>query len=239
MQEKYGSDSFTVVGLALDAEGIAPAKIYYEKFGVTFPALVDPDYATGFGAVPKTIFIDEHGVVLNARNWESQLEKMGETLPVPKSVRAKWTPAGARLDSAAIASLAEQNRRVPNDLSIATQLGSRYLALGLRSEAQSVLRRAVDAHDAKSIAQDKDEQSQLLGQAYFQLSRACEGDREQQVKYATLSFYVAPTIGFGKQIARIIAPDKFDGRPTGDFDNRFREGTLRRLVGERKDWLEN
>ena len=75
--EKYGSEEFTVVGLALDAEGIAPAKLYYEKFGVTFPSLVDPDYATGFGAVPKTFFVDElFGCVL--RGWRHLPNSFGD-----------------------------------------------------------------------------------------------------------------------------------------------------------------
>jgi hypothetical protein len=201
--------------------------------------LVDPDYATRFAAVPKTIFVDEYGVVLNARNWEAQLEQLDAPRPVPEGIRSQWTPVGARLDSVAIAALAQLNRKNPDDLRVATRLGSRYLALGLQSEAQAVLRRAIESYDPKVIAQKESDISTLLGQAYFQLSRACEGDRQQQVKYATLSYFVAPTIGYGKQIARIIDPKKFDGRPQGDFDNRFREGTLRRLVSERQAWLSN
>ena len=57
------------------------------------------------------------------------------------------------------------------------------------------------------------------------------------MRHATTSFYLHPTIGFGKQISRIIAPEKFDGRPKGDFDNDFREGTLKRLQAEREAWL--
>ena len=55
-----------------------------------------------------------------------------------------------------------------------------------------------------------------------------------QVHHATLSFYLNPTVGFGKQIARIIAPEKFDGQPDGLFDNTFREATLRRLRQQRR-----
>lgn len=66
--EQYRRMGFNVVGIALDAEGIAPAKLYYERFGVTFPALVDPNYVTGFGAVPKTFLVDEHGVVRELEN---------------------------------------------------------------------------------------------------------------------------------------------------------------------------
>ena len=49
---------------------------------------------------------------------------------------------------------------------------------------------------------------QWSGEAVF---GAFEGDRDSQVRHATISFYLSPTIGFGKQIARIIAPEKFDG----------------------------
>ncbi|MBI2480601.1 MAG: hypothetical protein HYV60_18845, partial [Planctomycetia bacterium] len=81
--------------------------------------------------------------------------------------------------------------------------------------------------------------ARLLGQAYFQLSRSHAGDREAQVRFASLSFYLNPSVGFGKQIARIISPEKFDGRPDGDFDNTSREATLQRLSEERKAWLAN
>ncbi len=226
-----------MVGLALDAEGIAPAKRYYDQFGVTFPSLVDPDYATRFGAVPKTFFVDEHGVVLELKDWQRRLPTLGATRPVTDEVRAKWSDPAARLDAAELARLTEANSRNPDDLHLATQLGSRFVALGLHDEARTILRRAVAKYDEKAAARGGGEQARLLGQAHFQLARTFTGDRQSQVRHATLSYYLNPTIGFGKQIARIIAPEKFDGRPAGDFDNRFREGTLRRLVKERASWL--
>jgi len=235
--EKYGSDSFTVVGLALDAEGIASAKIYYDRFGVTFPALVDSDCATQFDAVPKTFFINEHGVVQSARNWEQQLEQLTDVRPVSDEVRSQWSPPGARLSGAAISKLSVASSKKPQDLGMATQLASRYAALGLHSQARRVLFRAVQQHDARSTARSDGQQSKLLGQAYFQLSRSCVGDQQKQVEYATQSFYLNPTVGLGKQIARIIAPERFDGRPAGDFDNTFREATLSRLKSERAEWL--
>jgi len=227
-----------IVGLALDAEGIAPAKRYYDRFGVTFPALVDPDYATRFGAVPKTFFVDEHGVVLELENWQQRLSKLGPPRLVSKEIRAQWTDPTKRLDAVQLARLTEANEENSHDLALSTQLGSRYLALGLRDEARAVLLRAITPYQAKDIARAGGEQARLLGQAYFQLARAFEGDRDAQVRHATHSYYLNPSIGFGKQIARIISPDKFDGRPNGDFDNRFREATLSRLVRERKAWLD-
>ena len=103
--EKYRSDRFTVVGLALDIEGIPPAKRYYEKHGVTFPSLVDPNYATRFAAVPKTFFVDEFGVVQNPIHWERDLARLPPPRPVPDKVRRQWSETGQRLDSAAVAQL--------------------------------------------------------------------------------------------------------------------------------------
>ena len=123
------------------------------------------------------------------------------------------------------------------DLAIATELASRYLELKLHKEARTVLNTAIAGHQPRKVAKSDDAaKKRLLGQAYFQLARASVGNRKKQVEYATLSFYLNPSIGFGKQIARIIAPEKFD-RSDGRFDNRFREGTLRRLSRERRDWL--
>lgn len=235
--EKYGSEEFTVVGLALDAEGIGPAKLYYEKHGVRFPSLVDPDYATQFGAVPKTFFVNELGVVGDLKSWEQQLSKLGETQPVTKAIRSQWSEPASRLDSAVLANLVEANSGTPKDLAIATQLASRYLALGLHSEARTVLERAVEPYDVKAVARQGGSPARLLGQAYFQLMRCHEGDRASQVRYATISYNLNPSVGFAKQIARIIAPDKFDKRPSGRLDNPFREATYQRLKRERAAWL--
>ncbi len=231
---------FTVVGIALDVEGIAPAKLYYQEFGVTFPALVDPNYATEFGAVPKTFFVNEHGVVQELANWQQRLKPASQLKPVTDEIRGQWTQPGQRLDSASIANLVEKHETDESDVSTAVELASRYLDLNLKAEAISVLQSTLKHFSPRDVARSEDRNSsRLLGHAYLQLARACEGDRDAQVKNATISFYLNPTVGFGKQIARIIAPSKFDGRPRGDFDNRFRESTLRRLRQERREWLAN
>lgn len=237
--ERYQDLGFTVVGLALDVEGVGPAKRYYEKYGVTFPALVDPNYATGFGAVPKTFFINELGVVQETRGWQDLLPNADPLQPVNPRIREQWTAAGKRLDPASIGMLARRHRAAPSDLSVAVELASRYLDLQLFAEAREVVARAVSQYRARGVARSGDSrQAKLLGQAYLQLARASVDDREAQIKHATVSFYLHPTVGFGKQIARIIAPEKFDNRPGGGFDNDFREGTLRRLRKERRNWLD-
>jgi len=235
--EKYASEGFTIVGIALDAEGIAPAKLYYDKYGVTFHALVDPNYATGFGVVPLTFFADEHGVVQERRGWEKRIKPAGDLKPVTQSIRDQWTTPGERLDPSQIAEFVARHEANRADLTATVELASRYLDLNLISEARDVLRETIGRYDAKQVSLSGDPaEAKLLAQAYFQLSRASVGNRDDQVEFATLSFYLSPTVGFGKQISRIIAPEKFDGRPAGDFDNVFREGTLRRLVKERKKW---
>jgi hypothetical protein len=177
--------------------------------------------------------------VLELKNWQQRLPELGMTRPVTAEIRAQWSDPGARLDATELARLTEANSRDQRDLAVAIQLGSRYSALGLYQEARVVLQRAVEYYNTKAIAQAGGAESQRLGQAHFQLARAFEGDRDGQVRHATLSFYLNPSIGFGKQIARIISPEKFDGRPKGDFDNRFREATRRRLFQERKAWLDD
>lgn len=236
--ETYRDRGFTVVGIALDAEGIAPAKLYYEQHGVTFPALVDPNYATGFGAVPKTFFVDEHGVVQPLNGWQQRLKPAEKLRPVTDAIRGQWSTPGERLDSQAIAALVAKYRAEPADLATSVELASRYLELNLTQEATAVLDNTLTHYEPKEVARGADAETQsLLAKAYFQRSRAAVNDREDQVRYASLSFYLSPTVGYGKQIARIIDPGKFDHRPGGDFDNRFREGTLRRLQRERVEWL--
>ncbi len=238
--EQYGDADFTVVGIALDTEGIGPAKIYYDEFGVTFPALVDPNYATAFTAVPKTFFIDERGIVQPLDKWEQKLMSKHQAAQVTDEIRSQWSSPEARFDPQAIARLAHTLEGQTNNLAVAVDLASRYLDLKLAREAANVLRPIIRQSDPHKVARSQDSQlSQLLGQAYFQLSRASAGNRDDQVSYATLSFYLNPSVGYGKQIARIIAPEKFDYRPQGDFDNQFREATLRRLRDEREAWLED
>lgn len=235
--EQYRSEDFTVVGLALDAEGIAPAKLYYEKFGIEFPSLVDPNYATQFGVIPKTFFVNEHGVVQDLRGWESRLSKLGKPRPVTKEIASQWSRPASRLDSDVLSALVQALVKRPDDLEVATQLGSRYLALGLFDESRAVLQRVVKGYDAKAIARDGGSKSRLLGQAYLQLLRSCPDDREAQIQYATISYYVNPTIGFAKQITRIIDPTKFDHRGERGLDNDFREGAYQQLRRQRAAWL--
>ena len=237
--EQFGGEEFTVVGLALDAEGVGPAKEYYDKFGVTFPSLVDPNYATKFGAVPKTFFIDELGVVMAAKGWESKLPELGPLKPVSEKIRQQFSDSQSRLAADAVAALARQNASAPKDLNIATQLASRYNQLGLHAEAFRTVETAVMGIDLRKAVVSNDGSAALLSQAYLQLARSCVDDRNLQVEHATTSFYLNPTVGFGKQIARIISPEKFDGRPDGSFDNTFREETLRRLKTQRDQWLKD
>lgn len=235
--QKYRSRGFTIVGVALDAEGAAPPKLYYEKYGVTFPALIDPNFATRIEAAPMTFFVDEHGVVQPLENWEQRIKAPEELRPVTRQIRRQWTKSGRRVEPAAMAELVARYRAAPNNLAAAAELASRYLDLQLASEARHVLETAVSNYDARAVANSGDPATtRLLAQAYFQLARASD-NREAAVRCATLSYYLNPFIGLGKQIARMIAPDKFDGRPDGNFDSQFRQATLDRLARDRELWL--
>lgn len=235
--EQYKNDGFTVVGIALEAEGIEPARIYYEKHGVRFPSLVDPNYATRFQGVPKRFFVNELGVVQPFENWESHLKEPRS--PVTESVREQWSDPQSRLNARRIARLMDAHRSDPADLAVAVDLGSRLIDRGRFEQARRVLDASTAGRRPKAVARSGDDATRrLLGQAYFQLSRATSGDRAKQVEFATLAFYLDPSVGLGKQIARIMAPEKFDGRPGGDFDNAFREGTLARLRQQRREWLD-
>ncbi len=117
--EKLGSDGFTIVAIAMDVEGVEPAKRYYEKYGVKFHALVDPNYATRFGYVPWTFFVDEHGVVQDSKDWQSRIKPKDQLKPVTPAVRAKFTSAKDRLQADAIAELARKHQALATDLSVA------------------------------------------------------------------------------------------------------------------------
>lgn len=235
--EKYGSDSFTVVAIAMDVEGVDPAKRYYEKHGVTFHALVDPNYATRFAYVPWTFFVDEHGVVQNNRNWQSKIKNRSQLKQVTPDIRRKFAPPADRLSAGAISLLVKRLEKAPADVAAAAELGSRYLLLSQHESAKRVLSSAIGHFDPQQLARSSDKKTQKsLSDAYLQLSRASRGDRAKQVESATLAYFLNPSVGLGKQIARVIAPEKFD-RPDGRFDNAFREGTLKRLRAERKSWL--
>ncbi len=237
--KEYEDQGFTVVGIALDVEGVEPAKRYYDKHGVTFPALVDPNYATGFGVVPLTFFVDEHGVVQPLKNWEKRIQANQPRRPVSDQIRQQWTTPGQRLAPDRLVRLARRHAEEPQNLQVAVELASRYLDLQLSAEAASVLRPTLDLYKPLEVAKGgKPGQTRLLGQAYLQMARATVENRDDQVHYATLAYYLNPSIGFAKQISRIIAPEKFDRRPGGGFDNRFREATRRRLQQERRRWLQ-
>ena len=121
--EKHKNDGFTVVGIAMDAEGIAPAKKYYDKYGVKFHALVDPNYALGFPAIPHTFFVNEHGKVLEQKaseNWAEYIQPAKELLPVTDETRKQWRPVGEGLNAGALSALVDRAANNPSDLAAVT-----------------------------------------------------------------------------------------------------------------------
>ncbi|MEM7394913.1 MAG: hypothetical protein AAF492_21485, partial [Verrucomicrobiota bacterium] len=226
-----------VVGIAMDLEGIEPAKKYYERFGVTFHALVDPNFATRFSYVPWTFFVNEHGVVQKTKNWENRLKPATELQPVTEAIRNQWTGRGERQDPKTLAAYVERLKKDPADLAAAVDLGSRYLDTGRLLEARRMLKTAVAQHDAAQVdKKGSAEQKELLAAAWFQLARTWNDDREKQVEAAKMAYNLKPTIGLAKQITRIIDPDKFDKTPNGRLDNTYRNAKAREIKNEREAW---
>lgn len=234
--EEHGSDEFTVVGIAMDSEGVAPAKKQYDRFGVTFPALVDPNYATRFEFVPWLFFVDEHGVVQDG-DWAEEIKKMGAIKPVTDAIRSQWTAKSDRNSLESLAALVLKHEAAPDDLAIASELASRYVALDRLEEARNLLRPLVKKYDELEIARSGDRVQQIaLADAYIQLSRA-ETDREAQVHASTMAYYVYPTKGYVKQVVRIKGPDYFDKTEDGKMDSEYRSSNIQRLVDERAAWI--
>lgn len=223
----------------MDAEGVAPAKKYYDKYGVTFPALVDPDFATGFGYVPWTFFVDEHGVVrAKGDDWEPLIQALEKLKPVTPEILARWSDSKIRLSAQAIAELAQKQAEDPDDLELVTDLASRYLTVGRRAEATTLLRASADKHQAREIARTGSaETKHALSRVYLQLSRALEGDRPAQVTAARTAYFLAPSIGLAKQISRIAEPARFDDRPDGRLDNPYRNHYAKQIQADREAWL--
>ncbi|MEM1441179.1 MAG: hypothetical protein AAGF67_02480 [Verrucomicrobiota bacterium] len=235
--EKYGSDEFTVVGIAMDTEGIDPAKKQYDRFGVTFPALVDPNYATRFEYVPWVFFVNEHGVVQDI-DWKEGVESLEDFLPVTDFEREQWAPAAERTSAEAVAKLKADFKENSDSLSIGSDLASRLIALGESKQARDLLRPLVENFDALEVARSGDrEQIVALADAYLQLSRA-ETEREAQVEAARLAYFVYPTKGYIKQVIRIEGPEYFDDTKDGLMDSDYRSAGIRRLEEERKAWFE-
>ena len=172
-----------------------------------------------------------------SRGWEDRLAKLPAPRDVTDEIRGQWTDAAARLAKSSIDELIAANNAQPDELGIAAELGSRYISLGEHAQAETILARAASSFDAQEVARTDKDTSRRLANVYLQWSRSAVENREHQVARATTSFHLNPSVGFGKQIARIIAPEKFDDRPGGGLDNNFREGTLKRLRAEREAWL--
>ncbi len=223
----------------MDAEGVAPAKKYYEKHGVTFPSLVDPNFATGFGYVPWTFFVDEHGVVrAKGKDWKQLIKPVEELKPVTPAILAQWSDSKPRLSAKAIAALEQKQQASPTDLDLATDLASRYFTVGRDADAKTLLRAIAENHNARKIAREGDQETkQRLSRVFLQLSRAEEGDRPAQLEAARTAYFLAPTIGLAKQISRIADPTKFDDRPDGQLDNPYRNQYAKEIKADRELWL--
>ncbi|MEM7599855.1 MAG: hypothetical protein AAF357_00390 [Verrucomicrobiota bacterium] len=239
--EKHGAHDFTVVGIAMDTEGVAPAKQQYERFGVTFDALVDPNYATRFEYVPWVFFVDEHGVV-QEMSWKEGLKELEERPiePVSEEIRAQWTLKEARASSEGLANLGAKLEQDPNNLSLGSELASRLIALDQRKQARDVLIPLTEKYDPLEVARSGSgvrETIVALADVYLQLSRA-ESDRAAQLEAARMAYFIYPTKGYIKQVVRIEGPEYFDATEDGLMDSQYRSAGIRKLEKERAVWFE-
>ena len=82
-----------ILAAAQDTAGLEAAKKWYDKAGVTFPALIDPDHKLtalyGMVNVPTGVWIDEDGNIARppetaySRSFSFMGKKLGDARYVP------------------------------------------------------------------------------------------------------------------------------------------------------------
>jgi thiol-disulfide isomerase/thioredoxin len=87
LQKQYGNHGFTVIGASLDEGGVAVVKKYAAKLGMNYPVgLADDSFQRAFGgidALPTSVIIDRHGLLVNKRiGFTSQSEFETELKPL-------------------------------------------------------------------------------------------------------------------------------------------------------------
>jgi hypothetical protein len=92
-----------VLAAAQDTGGLKAAKTWYDRAGVTFPALIDPDHTLtalyGMVNVPTGVWIDEAGTIVRPPEtaYSKSFTFMGQKLGDPRYVPAlrDWVEHGA------------------------------------------------------------------------------------------------------------------------------------------------
>lgn len=69
LQQKYGKEGLTVVGVALDAEGAKVVAPFIKKNGINYPIVLGNEQVTrafgGIEAIPTTFIIDREGNIVS------------------------------------------------------------------------------------------------------------------------------------------------------------------------------
>ena len=81
LYERYRAKGFTIVAIASDTQGSRVVAPFTQRYGLTFPILLDPQNTIGtqlqLQGIPTTFLLDKHGRIagleVGARDWHSPL----------------------------------------------------------------------------------------------------------------------------------------------------------------------
>ena len=217
MQDDLGGDAFTVVGVATDIQGAAAAQPWYEKHGITFPALVDSGNALGrvigYAAIPNQFYIDELGV-FHGNVKEDRLRTLLEQPlePVPANLAARLKAAALNRDPK---SLMKRAKDLPDHFDTQLAAGMAALHADRLADAIALLSRAAQ------LRKDSAETWTLLARAHL-----ATGDKPAAANALREALEADPKNWIiHKQIWAIQHPERFY---EGPVDFRWQREQLRR-----------
>jgi len=216
LHERFADNGFTVIGVAMDVQGVSAAKPWYQKHKITFPALVDPanvlGRTLGFRIVPNQFFVDELGT-FRGRIKKSELEDLlaKPIQPVPPGLKQQLQAAAPQ---PGLQSLIATAKNRPNDFD--AQLAAGQAALKTANDAAVELLTAAVTLDRSSV-----EAWTTLAAAHLAV-----GDKPAAAKALRIALKLDPKNWLiHKQIWALEHPDRFyDGR----VDFRWQREQLRR-----------
>lgn len=134
-----------MIGVAMDVQGVAAARPWYEKHKLTYPMLVDATNALGraigFTIIPNEFFVDEVGVFHDQLRPGELAKRLSAPLrAVPPDLRRRLRDAVPQADLAILKTKAQR----ADDFDAQLAAGKRLLADGDAAAAVRYLRRAVD-----------------------------------------------------------------------------------------------
>ncbi len=186
---------------------LALAREWYERHKVTFPTLVDPNFAFNFSKIPHTYLVDERGRVRGtdfeegfARGATDKAAR-GHDRRKPSRKSVEPVRAGERVSKREMARYEELCRKDPGDLASAVEFASRCLAAGRAGNARRVLTAATErAGDDRQGARQESPSGDLLAHAFVQLARSHAGDGGTQALFARRAIALKPPYALAKAL---------------------------------------